>query len=266
MKFSDNYDGATPLVSIILVAHEGDAKYLPRALGSIAAQDLDPSSMEVLIAFDGDPSEQAWAYIEDAPRPHCPVQVLGTKDHTGYYTIPRNRATAFARGLYIYNMDADNEIAPTHLSGLLAAIRVPDPQEGWPHFVYSRREYIKDPECSREVPVGSSPLVPWTPENCSALPQKNFLDTGDVLIGKSVLYELAERTGFIWNTELRRFADWDLAVRLMKNGFRGKAVDQITNLYHWTGGNLQLTRALSDMVVIPESMYEELKKRGQVIG
>lgn len=261
-----------PLVSIILVSHDGDAHLMGRAVDSICRQDIGTESLELIIAFDGVPSSQSEAYMQDAcSGVRFPVRVFWADEKTDYYTIPRNRVTPMAQGLYIYNMDVDNEIAPSHLSGLLEALRVPHPEEGWPHFAYSRRQYISDDSYKRSgkpLLEGTSPLVEWTEETvrslCSA-PTANFVDTGDMLMGKSVFYELAERTGFIWNPELKRFGDWDLVKRMAQSGFRGKAVDQVTNLYHVTGGNVSLTRHLSDMVVIQQEMYDELKLRGQVI-
>ena len=263
---------AKPLVSIILVAYAGDSKYFSRAISSIMAQTLDPTMMELIIGFDGPLDQISENYLVDACMgAKFPIRVFWNPEKTGYYTVPRNRMTPLASGFYVYNMDVDNEIAPEHLTGLLHAIRTPHPTEGWPHFVYSRRRYLPDPDYRRKASAvieGDSPFMEWTPENVGSLtigPMHNFVDTGDMLIGKSVLYELAERTGYIWNSELRRFGDWDLVARLAKTGMRGRAVDQITNLYHVTGENVSLTRKLSDIVVIPQSLHDELKARGQVI-
>jgi hypothetical protein len=191
-------------------------------------------------------------------------------EKNGYYPYARNKNLAASFGFYIAHMDADNEWKASHLSGLLAAIREPDGALGWPHFVYSRREYTRDAGAPEDLPVGKSPLVPWTAESRKRLaagPSGNFIDTGDFLIGKSTLYELAERTGCVWNTDLRRFADWDLANRLSAAGFRGRAVDQVTHVYHWHEGNLQHQRPLhgEDTVLMPETLYERFKQWGLIL-
>jgi glycosyltransferase involved in cell wall biosynthesis len=260
-----------PWISVVLVAHNGDAKYLLRSLASLKAQTLDPSQFELIISWDGKADETANNYLVDACQgAKFPIQILESDDNTGYYTVPRNRAMPLTRGFYIYNMDADNEIAPAHLAILLDEIRKPHEEQGWPHFVYSRRRIIKDPEAykQKEIREGDSPLREWTPENIAALqqsPQNNFVDTGDMLVGRSVLYELAERTGMVWNTEMRRFADWELVRRMSLNGMRGRAVDAITNLYHVTGGNVSF-RSMADLVAIPVEMYDQFKAEGKIIA
>lgn len=268
-----NHDPLAPLVSVIVSMHEGDRHLWPRALASLMAQDLPHDQMEVLIAFDGPTSDEAVAFLEDAAKAaDFNVELYAAEPSeapSGYYTVPRNRALHFAHGSYIANLDVDNEFAPTHLSGLLKAIRLPGPEgQGWPHFVYSRRLYIRDEGAPEEVPVGPSPLVSWTLENVGTLvrgPMMNFVDTGDFLAGKSAYYALADRTGIMWHPHATRFGDWELVARFARVGFRGLAVDQITNLYHWTGSNLQLTRRTDEMIALAPELVDALAERGALI-
>jgi glycosyltransferase involved in cell wall biosynthesis len=258
-----------PWVSIVVSAYNGDAHLLPRAIKSLAAQELPKEQMQVVIAYDGTPDEEACTHLQELEKIDLSTELYGTKEATGYYAAPRNRVMPILRGHYVSFLDADNEYAPTHLSGLLHAIRVPHPRDGWPHFVYSRREYIRDTECPEDkCPVqGPSKLVPWTKEVAARLqngPKANFIDTGDLLIGRATLYELAEKTGMVWNTSYRRFGDWELINRLAGCGFRGLAVDQTTNRYFWTGNNLQTNRAVSDITAIPESIYNKLVAQGLI--
>lgn len=259
--------GTAPLVTVSLMAHEGDAKYLPRSVGSLKAQTLPPTEMEVIVTFDGEPSDQAMAYITDAAAgAKFPVRLFYETEKSGYYTAPRNRTMPTLRGLYVVHMDADNEFLPEHLQTLLTAIRTPDDESGWAHFAYTRRRYVRDDDAKVGLPEGPSPLREWNADNVAALrrgPLKNFVDTGDFIVGRSVLYELAERTGFVWNSELRRFGDWDLVKRMAECGFRGKAVNAITHTYHWHGGNVS-TANMSEFVAIPQDIYERLKEEGKV--
>lgn len=263
-----------PLVSVILACHSGDVHLLDRALRSVENQ-LPLGQLEVVIAYDGDPGKDekdgvlAMATIEEATRASTlPIKLCWSETKSGYYCVPRNKATTLmAWGLYIANLDADNEWREGHLRGLLAAIRSPLGSEGWPHFTYSLREYVKDEGASDKVPVGVCQLIEWTPEAVAHMkksPYNNFIDTGDFLIGRSALYELAERTGCMWNSECRRFGDWDLVARMADAGYRGRLVPFATHVYHWTGQNLQVTRKLSDIVMIPPSMYQSLKDQGLV--
>jgi hypothetical protein len=162
----------------------------------------------------------------------------------------------------------DNEFKPEHLEGLLDAIRVPHPETGWPHFVYSRREYVKDEGAKdAKLPEGASPLREWNDKHRKMLhasAMNNFVDTGDFLISRGAMYELAERTGCMWNTELRRFGDWELMCRLDRAGFRGQAVDQVSHIYHWTGDNLQTNRKSENMVTLPADVYERMVQQGLI--
>ncbi len=270
-----HHDPDRPLVTVQAICHDGDAAYLPRAIASIAAQDLPHHLLDLQIVWDGPPSPASEAIITEAVADlNFPATIAASHEKTGYYCVPKNEALPFVRGHYIASLDADNEWRPDHLSGLLAAIRTPHPEEGWPHFTYSRREYVKDegcPECMpgthRPFPVGPSQLREWTPENVGRLltgPQANFIDSSDFLIGKGTLYWLAARTGTVWNAECRRFGDWDLVCRMVAAGFRGRAVDQVSHIYHWRGGQLQQSRHLSGIMGIPIDIYEKLKARGLV--
>lgn len=262
----------TPLVTVQVAMHNGDVHLAERALRSLVGQ-LPTGQLQVVIAFDGEPTpENEHKLAEVCASLPFPVHFFGeaTGKATGYYTTPRNRTFPMCWSFYVAHLDADNEFLPGHLEGLLRAIRVPDAKEGWPHFVYSRREYVRDEGAPENVPLGPSPLTPWTPENVHWLlvdertPKRNFLDTGDFLIGRSALYELAERSGCVWNSNLTRFGDWDLVCRMAAAGFRGKAVDQVTSRYHWHSNNLQLTRPVSDINFVPASVYQALRDQGLI--
>jgi glycosyltransferase involved in cell wall biosynthesis len=271
-RFGENFDpltnyGPQPLVTTVIVTHPGDVALLRRATDSLREQ-LPAGQLEVIIMHDGPIEGESTKYIEGLPKDYdFALEVVATPEHSGYYTVARNRSMEIARGLYISHMDADNEFAPGHLLGLLRGLRVPDPETGWDHFAYSRRLYVKDPGVEATVPEGPSPFIPWTQESLRSVmagPKFNFIDTGDMLIGRSVLFQLAEKTGYVWNSNSRRFGDHDLVYRMMACGFRGRAVDQVTNIYHWTGKNLQLTRGLSELMVIPSEIYDKLKAEGKL--
>ena len=262
-----NYSDS-PLVTVQLMSCSKDVHLVPRAIASVVAQDLDPIDIQLQVLFDGTPTpEEEKSIAEVCSKVPFMAELLYEGKASGYYCVARNKALLRVFGFYVAHMDADNEWTPTHLSGLLKAIRVPT-EEGWPHFVYSRRNYVSDVEDGKERVSGPSALIQWNKETCGKLrlaPQNNFVDTGDFLIGRSALYELAARTGCVWNTDMRRFGDWDLVCRLAQAGIRGRAVNQITHLYHWTGDNLQTTRKLSQFVSIPEDIYTRMKREGKIV-
>lgn len=255
-----------PDITVIVAAYNGDAQYLPRACASLEAQEFQ--DFEVIIAFDGPPDEKAEAIFESLNQFDLDIRVIAGPEQTGYYCIPRNYAIPLARGHYIINLDADNEFDTDHLAALIEEIREVGPDGQTPDMTYTRREYVVDPEADPDKHItGESPLTLPTPQRIMGLhksPYNNFIDTSEFLIAKSVLYELAEKTGVIWNPECRRFGDWELMTRLFGIGIRARAVDQASLIYHWTGKNLQTTRNISDVDFIPAQLYEKLKEEGKI--
>ncbi len=250
--------------------HPGYAGFHKRALDSIRAQELNPSLWHLVIVSDGELEAADAAELKEL----CADFPVHVTDHqlkaaTGYYTVPTNAAITFqTRAPYLAFMDADNEIEPNHLSGLLRAMRTPGPD--WlPHFAYTRIKYVRDadaPDDERKQ-EGESPLVPWTAQTAAMLtlgPRFNFIDSGSLMIARSALYWLAEATGQMWNPDVNRFGDWDIAARMASIGFRGRPVDQLSNVYHWHGNNLQGNRPPVGLEMISEELYEQLKAQGKL--
>jgi glycosyltransferase involved in cell wall biosynthesis len=266
----DNQMPGVPLVSVIIICWEGNAHLLRRAVLSLRQQTFE--NFEVLCAYDGCLADnEADSQLLDDAFHGCnfPARVFDLGTHTGFHTVPRNRITPLALGSYIVNMDGDNEFDPEHLELLLKAIRTPDEFGQRPDFVYSRRRYVKDVTCKKEVFEGESPLVEW---NIGRLAlghgaKYNFLDTGDLMIPMSVLHTLAAQSGEIWNCNIRRYPDYDIAKRMAKCGMVGRAVDATTNVYHWTGGNIQLVEPENNEVIaLPESWYEQVIASGNTLN
>ena len=144
----------------------------------------------------------------------------------------------------------------TSLAVLVEAIEAGD---NWPDFVYGRREYVLDegaPTHARsgeKLYVGESPLQEmneFAMKRLASSPLNDFIDTSDTLITRGAFWMLAQSTGFMWNTDYRRFGDWELFTRgVFYGGWRGKAVDRVVQRYHWTGSNLQLTRPVNETPV-----------------
>lgn len=265
----DNRMPGVPLVSVIMICWEGNVHLVRRAALSLKMQDF--KDFEVICAYDGilAESEVDTQTLDDAFHgANFPVRVIDLGVHTGFHTVPRNRVTPLAWGVYIVNMDSDNEFDPTHISRLVTEIRTPDEFGQRPDFVYSRRRYVKDPTCKKEVFEGDSQFVEWNIGKLALAhgAKYNFLDTGDMLIPLSVLHTLAAQSGEMWNCNIRRYPDYDIAKRMTKCGMVGRAVNCTTNVYHWTGGNIQLVAGQEqELVALPENWYEKLMVTGQTI-
>lgn len=248
--------GIWPTVTVIIATHLRPT-HLKRALKSVLRQKF--TDFECLIVHDGPPDAGTCkVYDELAPKfakKGIDLSFLATKEESGYYTVPRNWATAHAFGDYIANLDDDNEWTPMHLANLVKAM---EEGEEWPDFAYSRREYKIDPGSSKTfgttpLPTGPSPFVPWNDqakERLASSALANFIDSGDFIIARGAMYRLLMETGMMWNEGYRRFGDYEFMVRgVFFGGWRGKAVDTVTHIYHWHGNNVSTTRPLNESPV-----------------
>ena len=237
-------------------------KLLDRALKSVLKQKFN-IPWEVIVVNDGKPLEEivdvAEKYASKFEKKGIDFTFFGTEEESGYQCRPKNVAIWHAKGEYISFLDYDNEWVPNHLHVLHEAIT-----EGtvWPDFTYGRRKYIIDEGCptkltlpgqskETELEEGESPLVEWSPESRTMLGDSalnNFVDTSDFMTSKGAFWRLHLATDMMWNERYRRFGDWELICRAaFFAGWKGKAVDEVVSLYHWTGDNIQLTRPADEV-------------------
>ena len=246
-----------PLVSVIVATYQRPT-LLRRALDSVLAQTL--TDIEVWCIHDGpldDGTVQVYEdYVPKFEAAGIDFYPTGIEEHTGYYTTPRNVATENCRGVYVANLDDDNEWVPTALADLLAAM---EEGETWPDLVYGRRHYILDPGAPTKhndidlvALQGDSMFTPW--DDLAMLrvagnqPMFNFIDSGDFMVTKGALYRLGLKAGHIWDDSKRRFGDFYLVSDGLHIGeWRFKALDKVVQIYHITGSNLQLTRPIHEV-------------------
>jgi len=263
------WEDGNPLIGVVVHTHDKYADLLERSLKSILAQTVPKELMEVTVMHDGPVEKQTEEVCFDIlGKEVMRSRLLGTHRKYGYYTIPSNYAIVHSEAAYIAFLDADNEYLPDHLSHSLKALRLPSTLDGWPHFTYTRRKYVRDEGADESLPEGDSPFVPWGEEAIARLwsdPRNNFIDTSDIVASRSVFYELAERTGQMWNTQARRFGDYELMGRMARCGFRGRGLNLITTVYHWHGRNLQLTRSPveGDVAVLPQHEFNKYLDEGK---
>jgi len=245
-------------VTAIVNCHNGSkvVDLLPRALESVLKQQFN-RPWEVIVVNDGKPLDKVVDIAEDYFNKFEKIGVgftfFGTEEESGYQCYPKNVAIMHAKGEYISFLDYDNEWTPNHLQVLYDAI-----VEGtvWPDFTYGRRDYVLDEGCAEKVtlpggaeitlPTGETSLIPWVQETVQHLGRSasnNFIDTSDFMTSRGAFWRLYMMTEKMWNEKLRRFGDWELIARAaFFAGWRGKAVDEVVQRYHWTGVNLQITR------------------------
>jgi glycosyltransferase involved in cell wall biosynthesis len=256
-----------PLISVIVATWQRPDK-LRRALDSILAQTFQ--DIEVWVIHDGplgtiddegifapnnevdDATAQVFGeYADKFEAAGIDFYATAIDEHTGYYCTPRNVATENSRGVYVANLDDDNEWLPDALESMLACM---EEGEMWPDVVYARRTYVIDndaPETHGKVVIkemaGDSPFVPWDAiaqvRIAGNKPEFNFIDSSDFLVSKGALYRLGQKVGHIWDDEKRRFGDFFLmSDGLLAGDWRFKALDKIVQIYHVGADNIQLTR------------------------
>lgn len=237
-----------PTVSVILSTYKR-ANLLRRQLDSLLAQTY--ADFEVIIVHDGPAEEDTHVVRKEFETKFADRRILMTTwacgdEPSGYYCGPCNMGLGRARGDYLLFVDDDNEVTPEALTKMVAAM-----EEGtvWPDGVYGRRRYVKDAGTvsKEELSEGDTELVKWGPEAIQRLGSSvynNFIDKGDLMVTRGAMWMLQYRTGGAWNESIRRFGDYECFVRgVFLAGWRLKEIDEIVNIYHWHGQNLQLTRS-----------------------
>lgn len=114
---------AAPLVSVVVPVHD-DAEGMRRCLAALRAQNLEPSSFEVLVCDNASTHSPVTAADVEAPEHHersGPAVSLLSCDEPGSYRA-RNQCLPRARGRVLAFTDADCTPHPTWLSEGLAAL------------------------------------------------------------------------------------------------------------------------------------------------
>jgi glycosyltransferase involved in cell wall biosynthesis len=109
--------GVTPRVTVVVPVYNA-LPYLRECLWSLAVQDLDPRSYEVIAVDDGSTDGSAAVLDEHAVR-HPNVRVIH-RPNSGGPGGPRNAGLALSSATYVFFADADDLVAPESLRRLIA--------------------------------------------------------------------------------------------------------------------------------------------------
>lgn len=105
--------GGAPPVSVIIPVYQVE-KYLPRCLGSIAAQTYP--NLEVILVDDGS-SDSSGELCGQYAREHANVRVLHQPNQG--QSVARNAAVPLATGEYIAFVDSDDYVEPDYIEYLV---------------------------------------------------------------------------------------------------------------------------------------------------
>lgn len=223
-KRKSNIMGKNPLISVITPTFNRE-KFLERAIKSVQKQTY--KNWEMVISDDGstDGTEAMVKKFVDKR-----IKYLKCDQSGGYLGVPRNLAMDLAQGELLAFLDSDCQFRPDHLQVLWKGL------ENRPEIsaTYGDRlivdEYDKIPSV-----VGISGDF-----SVKRLLYQNYIDTNDVLIRRKAF----EAVGG-WDESLRKFADWNLWVRLGKAGYKFVRIPIIITDYYAHEGMNQLATDLT---------------------
>lgn len=214
-----------PIISVIISTYNR-VKTLERAVNSVFKQTF--AQYEIIIVDDASTDKTA-KYCRKLEKKHPGVvRYIPLPTNWGKHGRPKNIGIQAARGQYIAFLDDDNEYLTDHLQALYNDLsRNPEFD-----IVYGDRWVVKEDNHKEKRKGISSDF------NTNLLKERNFIDTGDVLIKKSALLEVGG-----WDEYLPKFADWNLFVRLAKKGKVFFHVRKILSNYYLHEGMNQLKHA-----------------------
>lgn len=192
-----------PIVSIIMPAYRV-AEYIGAALDSILAQTY--TKYEIIIVNDGSPDT---AEFELVLEPYID-KVIYIKQENGGPSAARNVAIAKARGEFLAFLDADDYWEPSYLDQQLS---------------FLEKNQSVDLVYSDALLVGNSPLaghsfMEITPSQGEVTLENLLGGCCTIILSATVVRRQAVIDAGLFNKELRYAEDYDLWLRLAKDGSR----------------------------------------------
>lgn len=194
-----------PSVSVVVTTYNREPggfhfkkQFLRKALASVYDQTFQDWE---LIIVDDHSSDNTEKYCRKLLRSDKRINYIRLDTNSGAHSHPKNVGSLAARSGLIAYLDDDNWWEKDHLQALKKALdETPNAS-----FAY----------CDRIIHAqGRKPGFPksldWHP---SLLSEINYIDTSDIMIRASALREVGG-----WDETLKKFADWNLLVRLSKMG------------------------------------------------
>jgi len=199
------------MISVVMSTYRRPVM-LKRAIQSVLAQTYPDFELIVVDDRSKDNTKEVVEAFKD-PRIHY----IGRTRNFGCDTRPKNDGIKVAKGEYIAFLDDDNVYRPDHLAVLLKEFEI-DPTLT---LVYGDRWIIDD---NKKIPDQLGMTSDFDPPT---LMQRNFIDTSDVLVKRQALFDVG---GF--DERYNKYVDWNVYVRLFKDGRKFKRVPVIITDYH----------------------------------
>lgn len=187
-----------PLVSVIIPCHDY-ARFLPRCLDSLLAQQVDPAALEVIFVDDesSDGSlDVARTLLGGMPFGSWQAIALSRVGRPGPV---RNAGLELAGGEYLLCLDPDDQLLPGFLSGCLDALATAQAEVAYTGYIEDNGVERREVE-----PPDFSPLL---------LSNQNFLHTASLM--RRTVYERGARY-----RSATGYEDWDFWVQAALAGAR----------------------------------------------
>jgi GT2 family glycosyltransferase len=212
-------DPDVEISSITPLYNHGDL--IGEALDSLALG-AGPST-ELIVVDDGstDDSLQAtlrWLRAHD----QVPAVVIRHERNRGL-AHARNTAAQFARGRFLFLLDADNTVFPGCLERLADALRA-DPDAAFAYPLIARHDIFG--------PLGLHAPFGWDPNR---LRHGNYIDAM-AMIRRSALVQLG---GYSTDRRLYGWEDYDLWCRMAEQGLHGVLVPSVLARYRDSGSSMR---------------------------
>jgi len=195
-----------PKISVVITTYNRP-ELVKRAIESVKRQTF--KEFEIIVVDDA--SKEDYSEISSLDG----VRYIRMEENGGTQAKPKNAGIMKAEGQFITFLDDDNEFRPDHLLVLYNEIK-----KGEADVIYGDRVIVDKDGKTQGVGVSSE-------FNPALLMEQNFIDTSDFIIRKSVLEAIGG-----WDERYKRMLDWNLVVRLHKQGYTFKRVPVIITTYY----------------------------------
>lgn len=216
-----------PAVSVVITTYNREPgklihkkQFLRKAIASVLNQSLEDWE---LIIVDDHSTDNTEKYCKKLAKSDDRIIYHRLDTNSGAHSKPKNIGSRLASAKYVAYLDDDNWWEKDHLQALVKALEA-NPEIS---FAYCDRVIH-----AKGQKPGMPPSVDWHP---AFLQQQNYIDTSDVLIRKEALEDVGG-----WDEGLKKFADWNLWIRLSKAGHRAVHVPLRLSNYLIHEGSAQL--------------------------
>jgi len=197
------------MISVIITSHANRGNQCKNAIQSVLNQTFP--DLEVIVVDDAS-TDDTEKVIKSLPDNR--IRYFRRKRSRGIHSIVKNKGIRESRGDYIAFLDSDNTYRPDHLRILM-------------------REFEADPELDvaygdRWIHASDYDGIGYFGDySLGNLIVRNYIDTSDALIKRKALYYVGG-----WDERYKRYADWNLFLRMGKAGFKFKRVPQVITDYY----------------------------------